>query len=81
MKTCNVKLDYQALAAEMGDDKFLYSFSRTSIGTDLWLERVLKAITHRVFNIRARAAGKGAPGTNGDTSAPAAPHGTQGIHR
>jgi hypothetical protein len=44
MKTCNVKLDYQALAAEMGDGKFLYSVSRTSIGTDLWLERILKAI-------------------------------------
>jgi hypothetical protein len=34
MKTCSVKLDYQALGAEMGKGKFLYPFSRTSIDTD-----------------------------------------------
>jgi hypothetical protein len=44
LKTCNVKLDYQALAAKMGKGKFLYPFSRTSIDTDFWLECILKAI-------------------------------------
>jgi hypothetical protein len=75
LKTCNVKLDYQALAAEMGEGKLLYPFSRTLIDTDLWLECTPKAIIHRVSNIRARAAGKGATETNGDTSAPATPKG------
>jgi hypothetical protein len=77
MKTCNVKLDYQALAAEMGDGKFLYSFSRTSIDTDLLVRMHPKShyLAQRVFNIRARAAGKDAPEINSDTSSLAIPKG------